>query len=245
MFSDALNMLRVSGVLRVRATAVALLSARKLTRYEQEAFEAHKRFSESTTYPGPIRAATPGDTRFYDGSVETILHENERHYWRAVTDDPQVQHLVPLRIRFKTHVWVTSGWEQRLQVVQVTVPRESTVQELINAVLIENQSPYLCLSEITLAMEGKELDKTKPLSAYQISENSQIDAVESSDHLQHTDAVRPKDWNVDEITADDLAVSPYKEMGVQPHISLTPRYEGKPHGYKGMNDYSGMKQRSS
>lgn len=238
-------MLRLSTTVRLRATAICLLSAKKLTRYEQEAFEAHRRFSESTTYPGPVRAATPGDTRFYDGSVETILHENERHYWRAVTDDPQVQYLLPLRIRFKTNVWVTSGWEQRLQVVQVAVPQEATVQELIDAVRVENQSPYLCLGDISLSIEGKELDKTKPLSAYHITENSQIDAIEENDHLQHTEAARPKDWNVDEMTVDDLAVSPYKEMGMQPLVNLTPRYEGKPHGYKGMNDYSGMKQRSS
>lgn len=237
--------MRATFPLQFRATALALLSAKKLSRYEQEAFEAHTRFSQSQTYPGPIRAATPGDTRFYDGSVETILHENERHYWRAVTDDPQVQYLMPLRIRFKTNVWATSGWEQRLQAVHVMIAREATIQELIDAVKVENQSPYLCVTEISLSIEGKELDPTKTLDLYNITEQSQIDAIESNDHLQHTEAARPKDWNVDEVTVDDLVTSPYKEMGMQPLANLAPRYEGKPPGYKGMNDYSGMKQRSS
>ncbi|KAG5477093.1 hypothetical protein LSCM1_05434 [Leishmania martiniquensis] len=236
--------MRRSLTLYLHPTFACLLTTRKLSQYEQEAYEARRRFTESRTYPGSIRAATPGDTRFYMGSVETILQENERHYWRAVVDDPHVEYLVPLRIRFKTFVWVTSGWEQRMQVVQVMVRRDSTIAELLQQVRIENQSPYLCTSSFKLSIDGKELDVLKTLADYNIDEYSRIDAIEENDHLLHTEAERPKDWNVDEMT-DELSLrSPYKEMGMQPQQNLTPRYEAKPKGYYGKNDYSGMKQSS-
>lgn len=228
-----------------RNTSASLLRGKMLSQYEQEAFESHRRFLESTSYPGPIRAATPGDTRFYDGSIETILNENERHYWRAVVDDPRVELLLPLRVRFKTNVWVTTGWEKRLQIVQVMVPRDATVSELIDLVRVENASPYLCTTQFKLALDGVELENRSPICAYNVSENTQLDAIECDDHVEHTDAVRPKDWNVDEMTVDDVSRSPYKEMGVVPVSNLAPRYEARPSGYFGKNNYSGMKKSSS
>lgn len=225
-------------------TPIALLGGGKFSQYAQEAYESHRRFTESQTYPGAIRAATPGDTRFYAGSVETILEQNERHYWRAVVDDPHVEYLIPLRVRFKTFVWVTSGWEQRLQVVQVMVQRDATIADVVNQVRVENQSPYLCTSNFHLSIDGKELDNTKPISYYGIHEYSRIDAIEENEHLQHTEAERPKDWNIDEMTEGILETSPYKEMAMQPASNLAPRYEAKPKGFYGKNDYSGMKQTS-
>nr|CCC89710.1 conserved hypothetical protein [Trypanosoma congolense IL3000] len=219
-----------------------LLKAGLLSRYEQEAFEALKRFEEATTYPGSIRAATPGDTRFYAGSLESILHDTDRHYWRAVIDDPKVQEFVHLRIRFKIFTWVTTGWEQRLQVVQVMAPTYSTIAQVMDLVIVENQSPYLCTSSFVLSVDGRELDQEKTLSDYGISENSMIDAIEQNDHLLHKDDERPKDWNVDEITSEQLRHSPYKEMGMQPQLNLAPRYEARPKGYFGRTYYSGMKQ---
>ncbi|KAG5502955.1 hypothetical protein JKF63_04728 [Porcisia hertigi] len=236
--------MRRSLALSVRSTAACLLSAKKLLQYEQEAYESHRRFTESKTYPGTIRAATPGDTRFYMGSAETILHENERHYWRAVVDDPQVEHLVALRIRFKTFVWVTSGWEQRIQVVQVMAQRDATIAELMQQVRIENQSPYLCTSSFKLSIDGKDLDELKTLADYGINEYSRIDAIEENDHQLHTEAESPKDWNIDEMTDEVLLRSPYKEMAMQPQPNLAPRYEARPKGFYGKNDYSGMKQSS-
>jgi hypothetical protein len=236
--------MRCSAFLRFRVTRLRLLSAGKLSQYEQEAFESHRRLTESQTYPGPIRAATPGDTRFYLGSFETILQDNDRHYWRAVVDDPQVQNLVPLRIRFKTFIWVTSGWEQRMQVVQVMAHRDATIAELMQQVRIENQSPYLCTSSFKLSIDGRELDELKTLADYSIDEFSRIDAIEENDHLLHTEAERPKDWNVDEMTEETLKISPYKEMSIQPQPNLAPRYEAKPRGFYGKNNYSGMKQTS-
>lgn len=226
----------------LQQTKVLLLSSGKLQQYEQEAFESHKRFINSLTYPGAIRAATPGDTRFYMGSVETILNGNERHYWRTVVDDPQVEYLIPLRVRFKTNVWVTTGWEQRMHIIQVMTPVNITIADLIDRLRIENQSPYLAELPFTLSLNGVELDNSKNLSFYNINESSEIDAIEASDLSFTKESPRPKDWNVDELTADDLSSSPYKEMGMQPQPQLTPRYEGKPKGYLGMNNYSGMKQ---
>lgn len=225
----------------LRASQGLFLSASKLHQYEQEAFEAQRRFGESLTYPGAIRASTPGDTKFYMGSVETILQGNERHYWRAVVDDPQVEHLLPIRVCFKTNVWVSSGWEQRLQVIQVMVPRKATIGELIDQIKVENQSPYLCELPFTLTLNGSELSNEKELSFYNLSENSELYAIESSDYCYTKESPRPKDWNVDEITSDDLNQSPYQEMGMESRPNLAPRYEGKPKGYLGRNNYSGMK----
>ncbi|RNF12641.1 hypothetical protein TraAM80_00184 [Trypanosoma rangeli] len=237
-------MFRISLLLAWRRTAALYLRASKLVQYEQEAFEARTRLEESKTYPGPIRSATPGDTRFYAGSLESILQDTDRHYWRAVTDDPQVQYLIPLRIRFKIFTWVTTGWEQRLQIVQVMAPRDSTIAQLIELVTIENQSPYLCSSAFTLSLDGKELDPGKTLSDYDITEHSRIDAIEDNDHLLHKESERPLDWTVDEMSAECLNRSPYKEMGIHPLPNLVPRYEARPKGYFGKNNYSGMKQES-
>lgn len=225
----------------LRVSKSLLLCASKLEQYEQEAFEAQKRFNQSLTYPGSIRAATPGDTKFYMGAVETILSGSDKHYWRAVIDDPYVEQLIPVRVRFQTNVWVTSSWEQRLHVVQVMVPRHATIGELIERLKVENQSPYLAQLPFTLTLNSRELIKEKELSFYDISANSVIHAIESSDLSIDKESLRPKDWNVDEITSDDLRRSPYKEMGMQPLSNLVPRYEGKPKGYLGKNNYSGMK----
>lgn len=225
----------------LRVSKSLLLCASRLQQYEQEAFEARKRFNQSLTYPGAIRAATPGDTKFYMGAVETILPGNDKHYWRAVVDDPHVEQLIPVRVRFQTNVWVTSSWEQRLQVVQVMVPHHATIGELIERLKVENQSPYLAQLPFTLTLNGCDLDKEKEMSFYNISENSVIYAVESNDLCFDKESSRPKNWNVDEITFDDLQRSPYKEMRMEPRPNLAPRYEGKPKGYLGKNNYSGMK----
>ncbi|ORC89592.1 uncharacterized protein TM35_000111260 [Trypanosoma theileri] len=236
--------MRSSSRFAMKRTIALFLRSGMLQRYEQEAFEACRRLEGSKTYPGPIRAATPGDTRFYAGSLESILQDTDRHYWRAVTDDPQVQYLIPLRIRFKIFTWVTTGWEQRLQVVQILAPRDSTIRQVIELVTIENQSPYLCTSPFTLSIDGKELDPEKNLSDYGITEHSRIDAIEKQDHLLHKDSERPRDWTIDEMTSEYLESSPYKEMGMQPQPNLAPRYEARPKGYFGKNNYSGMKQES-
>ncbi|RNF27667.1 uncharacterized protein Tco025E_00051 [Trypanosoma conorhini] len=121
---------------------------------------------------------------------------------------------------------------------------DSTIAQLIELVAIENQSPYLCSSPFTLNIDGKELDPDKTLSEYGITEHSRIDAIEKQDHLLHKENEKPLDWTVDEMTAECLNRSPYKEMGIQPLPNLAPRYEARPKGYFGRNNYSGMKQES-
>lgn len=224
----------------MKRTFSLALRAGVLSRYEQEASEAQRRFVESSTYPGPLRVATPGDTQFYMGSVATILPHGEKHYWRAVVDDPEVRHVIPLRVRFKCSVWVTTGWETRMQVVSVVISPSETVGELIRRVTVENQSPYLCRKPFSICIDGKELDASKTLLHYEVDEYTHLDAIESD---EHECGDRYKNWNVDEISPDELNQSPYKEMNLTPNANLAPRYEARPLGFFGKNDYSGMKQR--
>lgn len=225
-----------------KTSNVLLIAAGRFDEYAQQAFEASRRFRESKTYPGAIRAATPGDTNTYLGYTH-IHHGNERHYWRAVIDDPQVEYLMPLRIRFKDNVWVTSGWETRMHVVQVTVPRTSTIAQVIEQVIVDNQSPYLCSNPIGLSVEGKELPNAATIEECGLHEGSFIDAIDlPDDHLRHLATHRPKDWNVDELTEGDMACSPYKEMQPTATISLAPRYQASAQGYKGLRTYGPVRK---
>lgn len=218
----------------------------KLETYRQEAFEASQRLQASATYPGPIRAATPGDTKFYMGASETILERGARHYWRAVIDDPSVETTVTLRIRLKDNVWVTTGWETRLQVLQLVVSVDATISEVINQVMIENQSPYLCTSPLGISVDGKDLENDKTVAECGLNEMSIIDAYEvAHDHLSHTREYRPKDWNVDELSDADLQVSPYKEMAPFAGMGLAPRYEGRPMAFAGRKNYGPVRPESS
>lgn len=221
----------------------------KLSAYQQQAYESAKRFDEAKTYPGAIRAATPGDTQYYHARTKTILNNGERHYWRAVVDDPLVEHLVPLRIRLKNNVWVTTGWETRMQVVQVLVPRGSTVAQVIQMAMEENPSPYTGKGVMALAVDGKELSDNATIEECNLDEFSIIDAVDGrEDHLAHLDGHRPKDWNVDELTMDDMRVSPYQEMQPTATMSMAPRFESRPmavaEGYKGLRNYGKVRPES-
>jgi hypothetical protein len=213
------------------------ITADALERYTQDSFEATERLRASKTYPGAIRAATPGDTKCYLGT-ETVLSRGERHYWRAVIDDPQVEQTVTLRIRLKDNVWVTSGWETRMHVVQVVVPVDATISEVIDQVVVDNQSPYLCTSPIAIAVDGRDLPGDKTVLECGLHENSIIDGYDiKSDHLSHTPEHRPRDWNVDELSDVDAQSSPYKEMAPHAGMGLAPRYEGRPQGLGGRRNY--------
>ena len=238
-------------LLLMRTSRVLLVPGMKPARlrqyYEQEAFEATRRFNESKTYPGAIRVATPGDTNHYQGSARSLIHASERHYWRAVVDDPLVEANVSIRVRFKDKVWVTTGWEQRMHVVQVVVPRRATIREVIHEVTFANQSPYLCMNPFTLAVDGRELDVNKSIEELGLNELSAIDAIDSVvDHVEHLPGDhRPKDWNVDEITERDAEQSPYHEMGYPGTHSLAPRYQARPlGGFKGMRTNDGFSRTS-
>mmetsp|Transcript_23062 Transcript_23062/g.26761 ORF Transcript_23062/g.26761 Transcript_23062/m.26761 type:complete len:271 (-) Transcript_23062:50-862(-) len=229
---------RVAVASSVYLTSTRWLSSGRLSTYAQEAFEASKQFHASKTYPGSIRAATPGDTRFYIGHQETVVHMNERHYWRAVIDDPQVEPVVTLRVRLRDDVWVTNGWETRMRVIQVVVPRGSTVAQVIEQVVVDNDSPYLCQRPIGLAVDGRELNSESSIDEYHLNENSIIDAIDVQvDHVKHLAEHRPKDWNIDEITDEDMLKSPYKEMSPVATANLIPRYEAQPAGLHGRRNY--------
>ncbi|CUF65081.1 Hypothetical protein, putative [Bodo saltans] len=221
------------------------ITADSLERYRQDSFEASERLRASQTYPGAIRAATPGDTKYYFGR-ESILPQGQRHYWRAVVDDPQVEQTVTLRIRLKDNVWVTSGWETRLHVVQVVVPLDATVAEVIDQVLVDNQSPYLCTSPIALAVDGRDIAGDRTVKELGLHEHSIIDGYDvKGDHLSHMPEHRPRDWNVDEISDAAAQTSPYKEMNPNAGMSLAPRYEGRPLPFKGHRNYGAVRAGTS
>ena len=180
---------------------------------------------------------------FYIGP-ETIRNGGQRHYWRAVIDDPAIEHVIPLRVRFKDNVWVTTGWEVRMHVIQVPVQRGSTVKQVIEQIRVENQSPYLLKGKIGLSVDGKQLAEDATIEDCGLSEYSLIDGVETeTDHLDHLPEHRPKDWNVDEITQDDASKSPYHEMDARGGNNLAPRYEGKPrYGHKGRRNYGPVRE---
>jgi hypothetical protein len=228
------------------STARRSMSMGRLEGYKQEAFEASRRWQASPTYPGAIRAATPGDTKFYlNGFGETVLNRNERHYWRAVVDDPQVESTVTLRIRLKDNVWCTSGWETRMHVVQVVVPKSATISELVHQVVTDNQSPYLCVSTLGIAVDGRDLAMEETVETCGLDEYSLIDGYEiAHDHLSHTAEHRPKDWNSDELSDADLQSSPYKEMAPFAGMSLAPRYEGRPQAFAGRRHYGSVRPES-
>ena len=182
--------------------------------YFQESFEAIERMKKNTTYPGPIKAATPGDTRFYyDKRVETILHEQERHYWRVVVDDPLIEDIAQLRIRFKENVFCAPRWETRLHVITIPTTTDISVQELIGLIKRDSAHAFLAHTAFDLALNGRALAPDKLLSEYGISDNMSIDAIEKDkDHLWHLPEGRPKDWNTAEVSATEAKQSPYKEI---------------------------------
>eukprot|EP00758_Cryptobia_borreli_P007208 Tbor_TRINITY_DN5258_c1_g2::TRINITY_DN5258_c1_g2_i1::g.16658::m.16658 len=142
----------------VRLTRVLLQGERNFQKhYLHEAFVASKRLKESRdnyTYPGQLRAACPGETQYGPLSPRRfILSPHQRSYWRPVIDDIVVNDYITLRIRFKDNVWVTTGYEQRMHVIQVAVPRHATIKEVIGQVMVENNSPYLCQAPFHLVGE--------------------------------------------------------------------------------------------
>jgi hypothetical protein len=209
-----------SAIRRLNATAsTATLSAVAQRRslgtdkleyvYYQEAYEAIARHRASTTYPGTIKAATPGDTRCHDGSTDDWENRPDtRHYWRPVVDDPQVRELVQVRVRFKENVFVAPSWEARLHVIVVSVPPDATVEEITKEVDATNVSATVGRMPYTLAHRGKALDNVTTLeslasSGLQLLDRGlTLDAIETAtDHLWHTEAARPLDWNVADVPA--------------------------------------------
>ena len=108
-----------------------------------------------------------------------------------------------------------TGWEMRQNIVAVRISPDATVQDLINRVVLDNATPYAARNAFTLAVDGKELGMEKSLKECGITATASpvvIDAIEVTDHLAHTEAVRPKDWNYDELTPADELQWPYTHL---------------------------------
>lgn len=187
------------------------------TDYEQQAFESLRKMQASTTYPGAIRAATPGDTFTYVGR-ETVLRPGERHYWRPVTDDPAVRRFVSVRCRFKEAVNVGPRFETKLHVVRVRVREDCTIRHVIDEVTLASDSPFVAQGPFALAAtaNGKALDPESLLSEALPhragSTDVTLDAIEeATDHVWHQSETRPKNWDTDEMAPGDLEKSPHAE----------------------------------
>lgn len=197
-----------------RATAVLRLRYENLDEsYYQESFEALQRFQQSKTYPGSIKAATPGDTAHFMTRYNTLLDEGDRHYWRAVVDDPEPRRYLTIRVRFKEDVCIGDRFEVHSSVVPVSVPADCTIAHLMQAVRELNDSPYLCENPFTLSLDGKVLAGSETLCAAGVSETTVLDAADDvRDHRMHEDGSRMLDWYRDEMTPDVENTAPYAEL---------------------------------
>lgn len=191
--------------------------------YFQESFEALQRFENSTTYPGSIMAATPGDTAVHMGRFQTLLEEGDKHYWRAVVDDPEPRRYATIRIRFKEEVCVGDSFEVHNNVIPVSVPVDSTVAYLMQATQQINDSPYLCQNPFTLSLNGKVLHSAQTLKDAGITENTVLDAADDvRDHRMHEEGVRMLDWYRDEMTPEVENTAPYAELKLREN-TVVPR----------------------
>lgn len=209
--------------------------------YYQESYEALQRLRASPTYPGTIKAATPGDTRFYRSpSRETSLPSNERHFWRTVVDDPAVEPLLTVRVRFREECFVAPAWESRLHFIACLVSPSSTVRAVHDAVLAENNHPWVAANAFVLASQGRTLDPGATLAECGLlgagpdgvdapGGSITLDAIDpATDHRWHLADSRLKDWNTAELSATDLKTSPYKELTEAIDATYNPRMLTKP-----------------
>ena len=227
-------------------------------RYRNEAFLAQQRLKEARNYPGPTRAATPGEAAYcYNGTIRLMSEPSERSYWRPVVDDApnKVLEFVTVRVQFKANVWVSSGWEVRMHVIQATVPRNTTLHELKTRIVLDNKHPYLCQTDFILCdADSKPLgagslpadaDKNEnpaslaaalanlTLEQLGIEDHTVVQAVEvDEDHLLHTPGRngRFKSWHEDDLTPGELAdkAKPYRDLGYPTEADGKPRHEQKP-----------------
>lgn len=200
-----------------------LREERITSHYAQEAFESLQRFKASTTYPGSIRACTPGDTSCYKDNASDVLPDTrQRHYWRPVTDDPELATLVHLRIRFKERVFIAPDWETQLHVLVVSVPLDSTIAEIEAQIRASNVSPYIAQNPFTLALNGRQLkrdDSIEPLVMGSVEQQDlgnlglTLDAIDTlQDHRWYDEDVVPKSWATHQLTPEEEASAPLDEL---------------------------------
>lgn len=215
-------------------------------KYRNQAFLAQQRLKESKNYPGPTRAATPGEAAYcYNSTVRLASEPSERNYWRPVVDDAptKVYEFVTVRVQFKANVWVSAGWEVRMHVIQVSVPKNTSLKELKNRVVLDNKHPYLCQTDFVLcdahskplgsSANADSINAAITLEELSIHDHSVVQALEvDEDHLLHTHARNGKfkSWHEDDLSAGELADTskPYRDLGYPTEADGKPKHEFKP-----------------
>lgn len=238
-------MLRRTPRAALRRTPVALVNELdvplewKHRRYADECFRATEAMKNSRTYPGSIKAATPGHTRHFWAEPNSFVnvvkddHGFNRFYWRAVVDDAEVKESVQVRIRFKEDVFVPPDWECRSHVIVVHVPPASSIADVITEVNFTNESPYVGQSSYDLAADGKTLDETATLDELfadkiRARRGITLDAIEvARDHRYHEPGVRPRDLSTHDVPPAELEAAPYAELALFLDPSLTGDAGGK------------------
>ena len=195
--------------------------------YKQESFESLQKFEASQTYPGSIKASSPGDTMYPMQRYHTVLEDGDRHYWRAVVDDPAPARYVTIRIRFKENVCIGDRFELHAHVVPVSVPADATIATVLQTVIELNDSPYLCVNPIRLVHNGESLDLSQRLCDAGLSEVTVLDAIDDvTDHVSHEVGVKPLDWYADEMTPEVENAAPYAELKLRENITVMKRSPG-------------------
>ena len=204
--------------------------------YYQQAYESLQRHNRSTTYPGPIRAATPGNANNWHPHGESHAFEvtNDpmaRSYWRPVADDPEIRELVQVRIRHKESVFVGSKWATHQHVAIVSVAPDATIDEILAEAHANNESAYVGTrpGSYTLAFQGRSVDGEDRLDSL-VSDKLRLaekgvtfDAIDvKKDHLWHTEDARPQDWltydvegagnTTDPLVADFAGVATHRNL---------------------------------
>ena len=216
----------------LRHSTRCLLGEEAVHWYNIQMHKAEAAMKSSPTYQRPIKAATPGNVLCYFSKYprREILPETERHYWRAVVDDPQTpSQEVWVRVRFSTSVWVLSGWEKRLHYQMVSVPPYATIAQVHEKLGATCSVKWTDLRSFVYMLDGKQLPNGLMVSDLQQMAGGKhtitVDAVERSYVDEHDKAKQPKDFNEDEITPDDEEQLRIKEMHKVPHDQARPRFK--------------------
>jgi hypothetical protein len=208
------------------------MELRVVSTYQQQAFESLQRMEQPTsTYPGSIRAATPGPARHGGAIDKNIIKQrlvaNAQTYWRPVTDDPERELHQHVRVRFKIQVFSGRKWVTQLHIVQVRVSRSASMEGLAAEVRSQMASPFLSAKPFVLARNGQEIPPDRTLADLQLSPTESLDAIDpQGDHLEHLEGHRLKTYD-DDIPPSLENTEPYK-MNMAIHNTRAPGYAPPP-----------------
>ena len=229
---DSFNWVYNASNKMLRRSSVVFFREETFSWYQSQMLTAETYLKKSKTYPGSLKAASPGNALCYYSKYprREILPERERHYWRAVIDDPDNNtREVTLRMRFYSKVWVLGSWEQRLHYQMVTVPHYATLEQVKQKFLASENVKWDNLRSILFIINGKELATSLTLSEVQDSISSRkpstltLDVVESGYEDDHLPSKKKIDFNEDEVSPDEEESLLVKEMHKVPHEQARPR----------------------